>query len=75
MLASGLGSAVSVSQGGHVVVLGRVGKNFGAGMSGGLAFVYDPERKLQPLCNEDVAGDLSGLQSEAVRQSWPCIAF
>jgi hypothetical protein len=27
-------------------------------MSGGLAFVYDPEKRLKDLCNEDVAGDL-----------------
>lgn len=52
--------------GGTVVVLGRTGKNFGAGMSGGLAFVYDPERQLQSLCNEDVAGDLSALQDVEV---------
>ncbi|MEX1217469.1 MAG: glutamate synthase large subunit [Acidimicrobiales bacterium] len=29
--------------GGRVVVLGPTGRNFGAGMSGGLAFVYDPD--------------------------------
>ena len=28
--------------GGRVVVLGPTGRNFGAGMSGGIAFVYDP---------------------------------
>ncbi len=28
--------------GGTVVVLGRIGRNFGAGMSGGVAFLYDP---------------------------------
>jgi glutamate synthase (NADPH/NADH) large chain/glutamate synthase (ferredoxin) len=27
---------------GHVVVLGTTGKNFGAGMTGGMAYVYDP---------------------------------
>ena len=52
--------------GGTVIVLGRTGKNFGAGMSGGLAFVHDPERRLGPLCNEDVAGDLSALEDEEV---------
>ena len=52
--------------GGTVVVLGRFGKNFGAGMSGGLAFVHDPERRLAALANEDVAGDLSGLETEEV---------
>ena len=30
--------------GGKVVVLGPTGRNFGAGMSGGIAYVYDPER-------------------------------
>ncbi|MDQ3499407.1 MAG: glutamate synthase-related protein, partial [Actinomycetota bacterium] len=33
--------------GGTVVVLGRVGRNFGAGMTGGAAFVWDPEIRLQ----------------------------
>lgn len=41
-----------------MVILGKTGKNFGAGMSGGLAYVYDPNRRLPDLCNEDVAGDL-----------------
>jgi glutamate synthase (NADPH/NADH) len=52
--------------GGNVVILGRTGKNFGAGMSGGLAFVYDPERRLPSLCNEDVAGDIMPLDSAEV---------
>ena len=30
--------------GGRVVVLGATGRNFGAGMSGGIAYVYDPAR-------------------------------
>jgi len=38
--------------GGCIVILGETGKNFGAGMSGGEAYVYDPkrtfERKLNP---------------------------
>ena len=29
--------------GGRVVVLGRTGRNFGAGMSGGIAYVWDPD--------------------------------
>ena len=50
--------------GGHVVVLGRAGRNFGAGMCGGFAYVLDldgtfqeqvnPERvDLEPLDDED----------------------
>ena len=29
--------------GGCVVVLGETGRNFGAGMTGGMAYLYDPE--------------------------------
>lgn len=29
--------------GGRAVILGRTGRNFAAGMSGGLAFLFDPE--------------------------------
>ena len=32
--------------GGRVVVLGPTGRNFAAGMSGGIAFVYDPDRRV-----------------------------
>jgi glutamate synthase (NADPH/NADH) large chain/glutamate synthase (ferredoxin) len=38
--------------GGIVVVLGRVGRNFGAGMSGGLAFVLDEFGELDQSCNK-----------------------
>lgn len=40
--------------GGKVVVLGRTGRNFAAGMSGGIAYVYDPENKfINGLCNTE----------------------
>jgi glutamate synthase (NADPH/NADH) large chain len=39
--------------GGVVCVLGSVGRNFAAGMSGGIAYVYDPQRVLQHQCNLD----------------------
>ena len=29
--------------GGTVVILGRTGRNFAAGMSGGMAYIYDPD--------------------------------
>ncbi len=38
--------------GGTVVVLGRVGRNFGAGMSGGIAFVLDEFGELDAQCNK-----------------------
>ena len=37
--------------GGRVVILGPVGRNFAAGMSGGIAYVWDPEGELLANCN------------------------
>ena len=37
--------------GGRVVCLGPTGINFGAGMSGGIAYVYDPARDFPMKCN------------------------
>ena len=51
--------------GGVVVVLGETGRNFAAGMSGGIAYVYDPKRRFESLCNmagvelEPIAADRS----------------
>ena len=39
--------------GGTVVVLGNVGDNFGAGFTGGMAFVYDPDELFQMRANPD----------------------
>jgi glutamate synthase (NADPH/NADH) large chain len=39
--------------GGTAVILGTVGDNFAAGMTGGMAFVYDPEEVLQERINSD----------------------
>ena len=40
--------------GGKVIVLGKTGRNFAAGMSGGIAYVYDPENKFSNgLCNTE----------------------
>jgi glutamate synthase domain-containing protein 3 len=37
--------------GGRVVVLGETGRNFAAGMSGGIAYVYDPLHRFNARCN------------------------
>ena len=37
--------------GGTVVVLGRTGRNFAAGMSGGVAYVYDEDGQFARRCN------------------------
>jgi glutamate synthase (NADPH/NADH) large chain len=40
--------------GGRVVVLGRTGRNFAAGMSGGIAYVYDPDYSFHWLVNYEM---------------------
>ena len=40
--------------GGRVVVLGTTGKNFGAGMSGGIAYVLDMEGNFDYFCNMEM---------------------
>ncbi len=42
--------------GGCVVVLGPTGRNFAAGMSGGVAYVLDPDERLAKLCNMGTVG-------------------
>ena len=39
--------------GGRAVILGEVGRNFGAGMSGGIAYVYDPKNTFEKHCNKE----------------------
>ncbi|MDX2301936.1 MAG: glutamate synthase large subunit [Microscillaceae bacterium] len=62
--------------GGLVVVLGEIGRNFAAGMSGGVAYIYDPKRTaarfintelvdLDPLEDEDIQ-----LLSQMIREHW-----
>jgi glutamate synthase (NADPH/NADH) large chain len=40
--------------GGRVVILGPTGRNFGAGMSGGIAYVYDPDGDFDRLVNYEM---------------------
>jgi glutamate synthase domain-containing protein 3 len=42
--------------GGNLVVLGDTGRNFGAGMSGGIAYVYDPEGVFPEKVNMGLVG-------------------
>jgi glutamate synthase (NADPH/NADH) large chain len=39
--------------GGTVVILGQIGDNFGAGFTGGMAFVYDPDNRFEVRVNPD----------------------
>src|SRR5436190_2423857 len=49
--------------GGRVVVLGDTGRNFAAGMSGGIAYVYDVKGKFADNCNQEMV-DLDPLEEE-----------
>ena len=52
--------------GGRVVILGLTGVNFGAGMSGGLAYVYDEDGLFDSRCNLAMIDlDLPGPADEA----------
>ena len=42
--------------GGRVVVLGRTGRNFAAGMSGGIAYVLDEDGTFAQRCNTELVG-------------------
>jgi glutamate synthase (NADPH/NADH) large chain len=55
--------------GGRVVVLGPTGRNFAAGMSGGIAYIYDPERTFGQRVNLDMVDveTLDGADSFLVR--------
>ena len=49
--------------GGRVVVLGPTGRNFAAGMSGGIAYVYDPDERFAALVNYEMV-ELEPLSDE-----------
>jgi glutamate synthase (NADPH/NADH) large chain/glutamate synthase (ferredoxin) len=47
--------------GGRVVVLGPTGRNFAAGMSGGLAFVLDEDGAFAARCNPEMVNQIESL--------------
>jgi len=53
--------------GGRVVVLGKTGRNFAAGMSGGVAYVYDPTHTFDYFCNMDMV-ELSLVEEPSARK-------
>ena len=50
--------------GGRVVVLGPTGRNFAAGMSGGVAYVWDPNNEFAARCNLEMV-ELESLEDTA----------
>ena len=53
--------------GGRVVVLGPTGRNFAAGMSGGVAYVWDPRHTFDYFCNMDMV-ELNLIEESASRK-------
>ena len=52
--------------GGTVVVLGKTGRNFAAGMSGGVAYVWDPDGQFSSRCNRNTGKtELEAVTNEA----------
>jgi len=48
--------------GGTIIILGTTGKNFGAGMSGGIAYIYDPDKQFKSNCNLETI-DLDSMET------------
>ena len=59
--------------GGTVVVLGPTGRNFGAGMSGGIAYIYDPEHAFPKQCNNETF-ELETLTATDLEMLWNLIS-
>ena len=53
--------------GGRVVVLGEVGRNFAAGMSGGVAYVWDKNHNFDYFCNMDMV-EINLVEETAYRK-------
>ncbi len=49
--------------GGTAIILGETGRNFAAGMSGGIAYVYDVKHEFEGLCNLEMV-DLEVLDTD-----------
>ena len=59
--------------GGTVAVLGKTGRNFAAGMSGGVAYVYDEDGSFASRCNTAMVSldkVLSSADQEADKALW-----
>jgi len=54
--------------GGRVVVLGKTGRNFGAGMSGGVAYVWDKDGDFERQCNKETYGLEAVVDSADVQE-------
>ena len=59
--------------GGRVIVLGPVGRNFAAGMSGGVAYVLDEAGDFSRRCNPQMVGLEKLEDADEIEQLWKLI--
>ena len=56
--------------GGKVLIIGKTGRNFGAGMSGGMAYVYNEDGNFENKCNMEliILEELNNEDKEDLKQ-------
>lgn len=54
--------------GGVAVILGKVGRNFGAGMSGGIAYIFDENKTFERNCNSEALNLLDVTEDQDIKQ-------
>ncbi len=59
--------------GGRVVILGKTGRNFAAGMSGGIAYVLDEEGDFSSRCNMELVGLEKLEDADEIEEVWKLI--
>jgi glutamate synthase (ferredoxin) len=59
--------------GGRVIVLGRTGRNFAAGMSGGVAYVLDEAGDFAGHCNMELVGLSKLVDADETEEVWKLI--
>jgi glutamate synthase (ferredoxin) len=59
--------------GGRVVVLGRTGRNFAAGMSGGIAYVLDEAGDFATRCNKELVGLEKLADPDEIEEIWKLV--
>ncbi|RUM77642.1 MAG: hypothetical protein DSZ13_01210, partial [Candidatus Thioglobus sp.] len=59
--------------GGRAIILGEVGRNFGAGMSGGIAYIYNPNDTFKDMVNP-IMVDLDPMDDEAQKELYQYVS-
>ncbi|MGH7953558.1 MAG: glutamate synthase-related protein, partial [Limisphaerales bacterium] len=59
--------------GGRVIVLGKTGRNFAAGMSGGIAYVLDEAGDFASRCNKELVGLEKLSDADEIEEVWKLV--